>query len=349
MACVAVDLFCGIGGLTRGLELAGINVTAGFDVDATCEFAYEQNNNAQFYHRDVTNVVAEDVLALYPPGSVRLLVGCAPCQPFSTYSLRYNKHGKKDDKWRLLYYFANLVDGVRPDIVSMENVPQLSRENVFRDFLRQLDALGYHCNWHIVNCADYGVPQRRRRLVLLASRFGDIDMIPPILDEHHYRTVRDAIGAMPPLQAGGVDVRDSLHRASKLSELNKRRIRQSVPGGSWHDWDESLRLPCHVRESGKSYLAVYGRMEWDKPSPTITTKYYGYGNGRFGHPEQDRALSMREGALLQSFPIDYQFINPDRLENNRSIGVHIGNAVPVELGRAIGMSILQHLDIMGVN
>ena len=153
---------------------------------------------------------------------------------------------------------------------------------------------------------------------------------------------------LPALEDGATDPNDQLHRASRLSEMNRKRIRQSVPGGSWKDWDDDLKLPCHKKTSGKGYRAVYGRMDWDKPSPTITTQYYGYGNGRFGHPEQNRALSMREGALLQSFPNDYQFLDPEHQETNRSIGVHIGNAVPVELGRAIGTSILNHLHNLGV-
>lgn len=348
MPIVAVDLFCGVGGLTHGLQLAGIPVVAGFDIENSCRFAYEQNNHSEFVLRDVTQLTSIELEQYYPDNSTKILVGCAPCQPFSTYSLRYNKGGKKDNKWRLLYYFANLVEGVLPEIVSMENVPQLSHEQVFQDFLERLSNQGYHCNWRIVNCAEYGVPQCRKRLVLLASRFGNIELIPPLYDEAHYRTVRDTIANLPPIEDGDTDPTDLLHRASRLSKLNKQRIRQSTPGGSWRDWEDELKLPCHKRETGKGYQAVYGRMEWDKPSPTITTQYYGYGNGRFGHPEQDRAISMREGALLQSFPPDYQFIDPDHQETNRCIGVHIGNAVPVLLGRAIGLSILQHLENMEV-
>lgn len=338
-----IDLFCGVGGLTHGLQLSGLNVVAGFDIENSCRFAYESNNNARFVLRDITQVTGEELNNYFIPNTVKILVGCAPCQPFSNYSLRYNKNGRKDNKWQLLYYFSDLVEDVLPEIISMENVPQLSHEKVFEDFLQQLQALGYHYSWQIVNCANYGVPQRRKRLVLLASRLGNIELIPPRFDETHYLTVRDAIGNLPILEDGATDPLDPLHRASKLSELNKKRIRQSVPGGSWNDWDENLKLPCHKKNSGKSYRSVYGRMEWDKPSPTITTQYYGYGNGRFGHPEQNRAISMREGALLQSFPANYQFLDPNHQESNRSIGVHIGNAVPVELGRAIGISILEHL------
>lgn len=348
MPISAVDLFCGIGGLTHGLQLSGIPVVTGLDVENSCRFAYEHNNNARFVLRDITQVTGDELQNYFLPDTTKVLVGCAPCQPFSTYSHRYNKNGKKDNKWRLLYYFANLVQDILPEIISMENVPQLCNEKVFQDFLSRLQGLGYHCSWQVVNCADYGVPQSRKRLVLLASLLGDIELIPPLYDEDHYLTVRDAIGNLPPLEDGAIDPHDPLHRTSRLSETNKRRIRQSLPGGSWKDWDDELTLPCHKKKTGKGYRSVYGRMEWDKPSPTITTQYYGYGNGRFGHPEQDRALSMREGALLQSFPADYQFLDPDRQETNRIIGVHIGNAVPVELGHAIGDSILNHLHDRGI-
>ena len=348
MSISAVDLFCGVGGLTHGLQLSGIPVVAGIDVEQSCRYAYEQNNNARFILRDITQVTGAELSEYFLPNTIKVLVGCAPCQPFSTYSHRYNKEGKKYNKWRLLYYFANLVGAVLPEVLSMENVPQLVNEKVFRDFLARLDDLKYFYNWKIVNCAEYGVPQCRKRLVLLASRLGKIELIPPIYDEEHFITVRDAIGELPILEDGATDSCDKLHRTSRLSEMNRKRIRQSVPGGTWKDWNDDLKLPCHVKRSGKGYLAVYGRMEWDKPSPTITTQYYGYGNGRFGHPEQNRALSMREGALLQSFPKDYQFLNPDCQETNRNIGVHIGNAVPVELGRAIGTSILNHLHIMEI-
>lgn len=343
MPVVAVDLFCGVGGLTHGLQLAGLNVVAGVDIEASCRYAYEHNNQSNFILKDITKLTGAELAALYPQNAAKVLVGCAPCQPFSTYSQRYNKNGKKDDKWRLLYYFANLISLVQPDVVAMENVPQLSKEDVFHDVLHQLEELGYACKWRIINCADYGVPQRRRRLVMLASRWGLIDLIQPLYDESHYVTVRDAISFLPPLEDGARDPDDPLHCASRMSEKNKQRIQQSVPGGTWRDWEERLQLPCHKKDTGKGYRAVYGRMEWDKPSPTITTQYYGYGNGRFGHPEQDRALSMREGALLQSFPRYYDFIDPEHRETNRSIGIHIGNAVPVQLGRAIGISIMEHL------
>ena len=250
MPCVAVDLFCGIGGLTKGLELSGMTVAAGIDIDATCAFAYEENNNAYFIHQDVTNVTSEDILRFYPANSIRALVGCAPCQPFSKYSQRYRKDGQVDDKWKLLYSFARIIRETLPHIVSMENVPELSDENVFHDFVNALIGLGYNVDWHVVYCPEYGVPQNRKRLVLLASRLGQIALINPLYNQDNYPTVRDAIGNLPPIDAGEQNEIDPLHRACRLSEINLRRIRSSVPGGTWRDWDESLQLPCHKRKSG---------------------------------------------------------------------------------------------------
>lgn len=343
MPCVAIDLFCGIGGLTKGLELAGINVVSGFDLDATCSFAYEANNNARFIHKDVTEVTADEIRELYPAGCIQILVGCAPCQPFSKYSQRYRKEGHIDDKWRLLYSFARIIRETTPHVVSMENVPELSNETVFTDFINTLEGLDYHVDWHVVYCPEYGVPQNRKRLVLLASRLGNIELIPPLYNQNDYPTVRNAIGNLPHIEAGEQCQTDSLHRSCRLSEKNLERIRNSTPGGTWRDWDESLQLPCHKKKTGKTYPSVYGRMMWDEPSPTITTQFYGYGNGRFGHPEQDRALSLREGAILQSFPPEYIFVNNEHPSNRRDLGIHIGNAVPVELGRIIGVSIRNHL------
>lgn len=343
MVSVAIDLFCGIGGLTKGLELSGIDVKAGVDIDESCRFVYEKNNKARFINCDITSLKGEIIQSLYPNKSIRILVGCAPCQPFSKYTNRYQKKGPMNDKWKLLYSFARLIQEIKPEIVSMENVPGLGRSIVFKDFVATLKALKYFVHWEIVYCPEYGVPQNRKRLVLLASRFKEIKLLPPIYNSRNFPTVRTAIGNLPFLKNGEQDANDLLHSACRLSAINLKRIKQSVPGGSWRDWDKELQLKCHKKNSGKSYPSVYGRMCWDKPSPTITTQFYGYGNGRFGHPEQDRALSLREGAILQSFPPDYIFIDEEHPLNRREIGTHIGNAVPVELGRIIGLSIQKHL------
>lgn len=339
-----VDLFCGIGGLTKGLSLAGLNVVAGIDIDKSCKFAYEKNNSARFIHKDIAKLSSEEIQKLFPQGEKSILVGCAPCQPFSRYSIRYRKDGQPNDKWKLLYSFEKIVRGSLPDIVSMENVPGLVDTAVFKSFTNCLEELAYYINWGIVYCPQYGVPQNRKRLVLLASRLGKIKLISPKFHKENYPTVRNAIGDLRPICDGQTDEFDPVHKACKLSSKNLKRIRQSKPGGTWKDWDEELQLKCHKKKSGYTYPSVYGRMSWDEPSPTITTQFYGYGNGRFGHPEQDRAISLREGALLQSFPKDYIFFDDGHPISRKEMGIHIGNAVPVELGRAIGQSIIQHLE-----
>lgn len=346
LAATAVDLFCGAGGLTRGLLNAGLNVTAGYDIDQHCRFPYEYNNpGAKFYQQSVTALNAADLSSHFPKNHRRILVGCAPCQTFSKYT--QGLENKSDPKWTLLKDFGRLVRQAKPDVVSIENVPEIQRYRIFHDFLRLLAKEGFHFTedtkkW-VVYCQDYGVPQHRRRVVILASRLGPIELIPPTHRPSEYRTVTDALRELPKISAGNASKTDPLHRSSALSARNLRRIRTSEPGGTWRDWPRELRADCHKEETGSHYSSVYGRMEWDKPSPTITTQFYGFGNGRFGHPEQDRGLSLREGAILQSFPRSYQFVERGGDYHMKRIGRLIGNAVPVRLGVAIGRSIAKHL------
>lgn len=340
----AIDLFCGAGGLTHGLEKAGIDVRLGVDIDPACEYPYVANNNAKFWLKSVEEIKALDLVSYYRKNGIKLLAGCAPCQTFSTYN---QKATDKDKRWWLLLQFSRLVDDLAPDLVTMENVPRLVEQNVFVKFVNNLEKKGYYVSSQIVNCAEYGVPQQRSRLVLLASKFGHISLERPQDFGRQISTVRDAIGNLPPIKAGKSDTRDPLHQSSVLSETNMRRIRVAKPGGTWRDWPQSLIADCHKKHSGKTYPSVYGRMSWDAPSPTITTQFFGFGNGRFGHPEQDRAISLREGALLQSFPSDYQFTSPGDKVFQKSIGRLIGNAVPVTLGEVIGTSLYTHLSCVG--
>jgi len=339
----AVDLFCGVGGLTYGLIESGIPVNAGFDIDGSCRYAFESNNRTQFIERDIGKLTTKDVADQYPEDHFKILVGCAPCQPFSTYAQRY-KDKIKDHRWNLLYSFARIIRGIEPEVISMENVPFLSKHEPFFELLATLKKMKYNVTYQNIHCESYGVPQKRTRLVLLASRIGHIDIIPPTHGPDNFMTVRDAIGHLERIEAGEFSEDDPLHRAQRLSELNKKRLLSSRPGGSWRDWDPDLVCPCHMKESGSSYASVYGRMSWDEPSPTITTNFFNYGSGRFGHPEQLRALSLREGAILQSFPADYQFRDPKEPVQFKRIATHIGNAVPVRLGRIIGESVINHLE-----
>ena len=347
----AVDLFCGIGGLTHGLQKAGIDVRAGVDVDPTCEYAYEKNNDADFIEKDIREFTGSELSALYSEGAVKLLVGCAPCQPFSFHTKKY-KDRHRDKRWNLLGEFGRLVEAVNPHLIAFENVTSIRKEQVYTDFIDKLEELGYYFDRdpEFVYCPDYGIPQKRRRLVLIASIWDKVELKPkthacsPVGDLRRYQTVRDTIGDLPEIGAGEVYVGDRLHRARNLSEINKKRIKQSKEGGTWQDWDPELRSPCHRVPSGKTYKSVYGRMKWNEPSPTITTQFHNFGCGRFGHPKQHRALSFREAALLQTFPRDYEFVDPKQAVTLKNIGNYIGNAVPVELATVIGESILKHVE-----
>lgn len=343
----AIDLFCGVGGLTCGLQEAGIRVVAGFDNDSSCRFAFSENNNSQFIETDVRSIDAERLNKIWGPANVRILAGCAPCQTFSQHTKKM-KNREKDERWGLLYSFLRLVKETSPDIVTMENVPQLRSQKVFLDFVKGLKTAGYTVSHKVVYCPRYGLPQRRSRLVLLASKYGDISLIPETHEPSNYVGVRDAIGDLEQINDGEINPRDPLHRTWKLSPINKKRMIQSRPGGSWKEWDEELQLACHKKTSGSTYKSVYGRMDWNKPAPTITTQFYNFGTGRFGHPEQNRSLSLREGALLQTFPEDYAFFSKGEEFFIRVIGKHIGNAVPVKLGEIIGKSIIVHLEKNGV-
>lgn len=336
MQIEAVDLFCGVGGLTAGLIKSGIKVKAGYDIASECQFAYEFNNNATFVHKDVKDVTATEVSSWYSKDCVRLLAGCAPCQPFSTYNK--GKDTTKDKKWPLLYHFARLIKEVQPELVTMENVPEVTKHKVYQDFIEDLEKLGYLVTAQEVACVQYGVPQTRRRHVVLASKLGRVELIKPTHSKPI--TVKEVIYDLEHLKAGEKSNSDPLHVVSKLSEINLKRIKASKPGGTWRDWPEELRAECHKKDSGKFYSAVYGRMHWDQPAPTITTLCFGFGNGRFGHPEQDRAISLREAAIFQTFPLNYQFTPINQRVIFQKVGRMIGNAVPVRLGEVVGLSFI---------
>ena len=341
---IAVDLFCGAGGLSYGMQMAGIDIAAGVDIDPNCRYPFETNVGAQFHEKNITGLDMPFVGSLFPKDCTRILAGCAPCQPFSSYvSMNTQNAEGVDDRWRLLNKFGEAVSHILPEIVTMENVPGIQRHHVFQDFLDVLDEYDYSINYQVVKCEKYGVPQTRRRLVLLASRLGDITLTPHTHCDNDYETVESVIGDMEHINAGSASNLDPIHKSSRLSVRNLKRIRASSPGGTWQDWKRSLRASCHSRPTGNTYKGVYGRMEWNHPAPTVTTQFYGFGNGRFGHPEQDRAISLREGALLQTFPTDYKFVPSGEPVLIRPISRMIGNAVPVKIGEAIGRSIMTHL------
>lgn len=339
----AVDLFCGVGGITHGFIKEGISVKAGIDLDPTCKYAYEKNNDVRFLEKDIGNVTAEELKKLFEKNKYSVLVGCAPCQTFSKHTQKI-KNRKKDHKWNLISQFSRLAVKAKPDFISMENVPQLADQTIFEEFVTSLENAGYMVSWEIVFCPDYGIPQNRKRLVLLASRHGEIQLIKKTHKPDKYVRVSDAIKDLPPLKSGEVSKSDPLHRSQLLSELNMSRIKESRPNGTWRDWPKHLRLKCHSKATGSTYTSVYGRMSWENPSPTITTQFYIFGTGRFGHPKQNRALSLREGAILQTFPKHYKFFDPNKPPSYKDVGRHIGNAVPVKLARVIAKSIKAHVE-----
>ncbi len=339
-----IDLFCGIGGLTHGFIRTGFDVVAGIDNDAECRFGYEYNNKTKFIEKNINDVSAQEITDLYGnKDGIRVLVGCAPCQPFS----RLNLKNVTRKQLEPLEKFAKLIEEIKPDIVSMENVKGLLKNPIFKSFIEVLRRNNYKYDYKIVDFSEYGVPQKRHRLVLLASRLGEISLIPPT-HQNRKRTVRDVIEGLEPIKDGEISENDIMHRARLLSPLNKKRIRATPKdGGNSRSWNKELVLECHKKESGETYRgSVYGRMYWDEPAPTMTTQCIGIGNGRYGHPEQDRAISLREAALFQTFPKSYKFINPKNKFITTDVARFIGNAVPVRAGEIIAKSIKKHLNLI---
>lgn len=337
----AVDLFCGAGGLAFGMQQASVSVVAGFDLDGTCQYAFETNVASPFLERDVRDVTSTQLDMLWASGVTRLLAGCAPCQPFSPYRRGVDTSDEKD--WSLLKEFGRLVEDASPELVTMENVPRIGRTPVFNDFVGRLRWLGYHVDWKNCYGPRHGLAQHRRRLVLLASKLGPIEVPRGASEPDTSLTVRSIIGDLPRIPSGGTDPEDRLHTSRELTPINMNRIRASKPGGTWRDWPEKLRAPCHRKASGSTFKNVYARMEWDAPAPTITTLAHNFGTGRFGHPVQDRPISLREAAMLQGFPRDYRFVREKDPVRFNHLGRLIGNAVPPPIGRVVGETLVAHV------
>jgi DNA (cytosine-5)-methyltransferase 1 len=331
--------------LTHGLIKEGLDVVAGIDNDSTCKFGYEYNNKAQFINTDILDVKADQINKLFgnEKGTIRVLAGCAPCQPFS----KLNLNAITAKQLEPLSKFAQLITETQPDIVSMENVSNLAVKDkypAFASFLKTLADNNYNYKYEIVDVSEFGVPQRRKRLVLLASKLGNIQLIKRTHKDKRV-TVRDVISHLEPIKDGEVSEKDPLHRSRKLAPINLKRIKATPHnGGSSNSWSNDLVLDCHKKKSGKTYRhTVYGRMNWDAPSPTMTTQCVGLGNGRYGHPTQNRAISLREAAIFQTFPKDYQFVSDSEPIFINKVAKFIGNAVPVRLGSVIGKSIKEHV------
>ena len=334
----AVDFFCGGGGMSKGLLNAGIDVLFGLDSNPYCQTTYENNNNIPYLNRDILDVDAHDLITEFPAlldDDELLMVGCAPCQPFSVLNPRNpNEHIAVN----LLNEFGRLAEVIHPAHIMVENVPGIGGRGIeiLNQFLDMLQREGYQYDSRVINAKNYGVPQNRRRFILIASRLFEPHIPPETHGEGRlpYLTVFDAIHGLPPLEAGEEVEEIPNHRAAGLSEINLQRM-QNTPydGGGRLDWPERLWLKCH--ENFKGHSDVYGRMYWNRVAPTLTAKCFSISNGRFGHPEQNRAISLREAAALQTFPDDYVFEG-----SLQEIGKQIGNAVPVHLANVLGTYIL---------
>ncbi|MGB7593860.1 MAG: DNA cytosine methyltransferase [Terriglobia bacterium] len=331
----AIDFCCGAGGLTRGLLDAGIGVLAGVDVDGRLAETYGRNNPpARFICQDIKEV---DIKKLRTELGIldedcTLYAACTPCQPFSSLS----RAARTDRRKNLLMSFARIVEQAPPDFVLVENVPGLNTaygRSVFERFLKCIEACGVRKQYSgFLDAKDFGVPQVRRRFILLASRKGRI--LPPRRSPK-VATVRDCIGKYPPL-TDGEDCEAIRNHVARLLQPHLRRIVVAVPrnGGSRKDVaDKGLLLKCH-REHPGAHKDVFGRLAWDRPGPTLTGRCTDVYCGRFTHPDQDRGLSLREAAALQTFRDDYVFYG-----TFFHIAQQIGNAVPVKLGNRLGLAI----------
>ncbi|MDN5204538.1 DNA cytosine methyltransferase [Fulvivirgaceae bacterium BMA10] len=337
----ALDFFCSAGGVTCGFKQAGIDVLGGIDIDPSCKETYEKNNATKYLTADVSNLRKEEVGKFFGIRKYQgdlIFVGCSPCQYYSN----INTDKRKSKSTRLLLEdFQDFVEYYRPGYVFIENVPGFDKkpESPINKFKLFLTENGYSFKDGVVNAKNYGVPQNRRRYILIASRLTSICELPKP-DKTNVKTVFEAIGnqsVFKPIEAGHKDKTDFIHSSASLSKLNMNRIINTTHnGGDRRSWPDCLKSEGFKKHGG--HYDVYGRMKWNSPSPTITTRFVSYSNGRYGHPEQNRAISLREGAALQSFPLNYIFIS----NSQGTIARMIGNAVPPVLAKAIGLTILKY-------
>jgi DNA (cytosine-5)-methyltransferase 1 len=349
------DFFCGCGGTSRGFQKSGLDIVFALDIDPDAKNTFIKNfPTTVFCDKSITNLSSSDLQPTLNKfkDSYKLFCGCAPCQPFTR---QITDSPKLDHRKGLLTQFGMAIEEYEPDFVFVENVPGLQKvptrkHGPFPEFKQLLKKMGYHITYGVVAAHDYGAPQLRRRFVLLASKHGDINIPLPTYGKNQdnpYKTVRDAIEDLPVIAAGetyaATDVLN--HRAAELSELNMTRIKASAhDGGGRNNWPRNLWPECYTRknESGETHSGhtdCYGRLWWDKPATGLTTRCISYSNGRFGHPEQDRALSVREAARLQGFDDGFEFTG-----NLNSMARQIGNAVPVDLAFAMGKHFIKHVE-----
>jgi DNA (cytosine-5)-methyltransferase 1 len=337
----AIDLFSGAGGLTQGLKQAGFDVVGAVENHKTYAESYKLNHpKANLKTMDITQLdPAEYAKELgLKPGELDLLAGCPPCQGYSTIGTR--NRGKRDDpRNELVYEVLRFAVAFQPKTIMMENVPALDKDVRLQKLVEKLEQIGYKVDHQVLKMSHYGVPQARRRMIMLASRVGTIKVMKQELDADKMATVRDAISFLPVVGESG----DPLHDiVEKRSEKIKKFI-SMVPkdGGSRTDLGEEYQLDCHKRTTG--FRDVYGRMAWDKPSPTITGGCSSPSKGRFLHPEENRGITLREAALLQTFPVDYKFSFGS---GKQGIAMMIGNALPPVFIEFHARYLLNHLKVV---
>lgn len=340
----AVDVFAGGGGLTVGLKRAGFQVVAAVEIEAHAFATYKANHpEVQAFRQDVRSIRGERLRACSPTGQIDLLTGCPPCQGFSSLTSKYRRHDPRND---LVREMSRLVEEIQPRAVMMENVPGLTQKGkpLFDEFLAVLEHLGYVTSWSVLQVADFGVPQRRRRLVVLAGKGFTIEL-PRVSHSRtgvggrlRWKTLADAIGEMSNLQpvttsearARGGPRRFGWHVVRDLSEQNRLRLHNSQPGKHRSQLAADLRPPCH-RNDERGFGNVYGRMSWSQVPVTITAGCTTLSKGRFGHPVQDRTISVREAALIQTFPRDYILDTP-YMDYACEI---VGNALPCDFAEIV--------------
>lgn len=333
----AIDLFSGCGGLTQGLKSAGFNVLAAVEVDRLASAVYSLNHKStHVITKDIKDISKEEILTLckIEPGELDLLAGCPPCQGFSTLRNK-NKQCRLDDpRNRLIDEFARLVTGLLPKVVLLENVPRLTDYTRYNRFKSTLRKHGYLISDKVLDVQKYGVPQRRKRLVLIASRFGKIEHPEP---RNKLTSVRKALS---PSILAKIAPGDMLHDTTKIRSNKVMQIIRAIPkdGGSRSSLPQELVLDCHKKTNG--FRDVYGRMRWDDPAPTITSGCTNPSKGRFLHPEEDRAITLREAALLQTFPARYNF---NATNSQQAIAQMIGNALPPTFAKYQAAAIKEHL------
>lgn len=351
----AFDFFCGCGGTSRGFQNAGIDIAFALDIDPDVKSTFTLNfPETTFCHKSITKLTVSDLQPTIDKhkDSYKLFCGCAPCQPFTKQN---TESPKRDRRKSLLSRFGIIIEEFKPDFVFVENVPGLQKvpkrkRGPFPAFKELLQKMGYYITYGVVAVQDYGAPQLRRRFILLASKHGEIKIPTPTHGkdrDNPYQTVRNAIADLPAIAAGETYLEPNVlnHRAAELSELNMKRIKESAPdGGGRNNWPKELWPACYTRtnENGQTHSGhtdCYGRLWWDKPATGLTTRCISYSNGRFGHPEQDRAISVREAARLQGFDDEFEFTG-----NLNSMAKQIGNAVPVDLAYAMGRHFMKHIE-----